>query len=171
MNTTGSDRTAGSFACCVRSRTGTSADLPVVAMNHVRQPDPLHQLDRHARKFREPLRVVRIIAGTCRRKIRRGRNIPDRPRKNNGRSPLASLPQSPESAPCRPAPPSRSRPAWTQSCSRDSAAAGRRPRAPTPPAPWAAPRPRRPGRPSSSMAVLRKHTNRIFMTPQTNAKR
>ncbi len=35
--------------------------LPVVAMNHVRQPHPLHEFDGHARKFREALGVVRII--------------------------------------------------------------------------------------------------------------
>ena len=37
--------------------------LPVVAMNHVRQPHALHELDRHARKLGIALRVVGIVAG------------------------------------------------------------------------------------------------------------
>ena len=35
--------------------------LPVVAMNHVRQPHAFHEFDGHAGKFREALGVVRII--------------------------------------------------------------------------------------------------------------
>ena len=41
---------------------GHQRRLPVVAVNHVRQPHALHHLDRHARKFREALGVVDIVA-------------------------------------------------------------------------------------------------------------
>ena len=85
VKTVGSDRTAGSDACCVRSSTGTSADLPVVAMHHVRQPDALHEFDGHARKFRKALGVIGIVAALVAIEVFAVEKSRDRRRKNSAR--------------------------------------------------------------------------------------
>ena len=42
---------------------GNERRLPIVAVNHVRQPNALREFDRGPRELREPLGVVAIVAG------------------------------------------------------------------------------------------------------------